>query len=162
MFIVEDGTGLADATAYIEVAYLEEYAAHIGYDLSSLTGPEKQAMISRVSMTYIDIKYDFKGDPLNADQGLALPTTEVTINDKIRRAVADACIVDAKGDLFNTDEADGKIKRTKDKLDVLETEIEYQVSTSTPKQYGDTLVTDKLLKPYTSSGGGMSFARWPQ
>ena len=161
MFTIEDGTGLADATGYIDTAYLEDYAAHIGYDLSSLTEPQKQAMISRVSMNYIDIKYDFKGEPLNADQGLSLPTSEVSITDKVKRAVADACIIDAKGELFNTVDTNGRVKRTKDKLDVLETEIEYQDNTSAPKQYGNTPVTDKLLKPYTSASGGI-FARWPQ
>lgn len=160
MFIIEDGTGLAGATGYIETSYLEEYAAHIGYDLSSLTEPQKQAMISRVSMNYIDIEYDFKGDLINPDQGLSLPTSEVPINDKVKRAVADACIIDAKGELFITTDNNGRIKRTKDKLDVLETEVEYQENKSAPKEYGNTPVTDKLLKPYTSAGGGI-FARWP-
>ena len=160
MFIVEDGVGLGNATAYIEVEYLEGYAASIGYDLSSLDEPQKQAMISRVSMNYIDIEYDFKGEPLNADQGLSLPTNEVSITDKIKRAVADACIIDAKGELFNTVDTNGRVKRTKDKLDVLETEIEYQENKSAPKEYGNTPVTDKLLKPYTSDSGGM-FDRWP-
>ncbi len=161
MFTVEDGTGLADATGYIETSYLEEYAAHIGYDLSSLTEPQKQSMISRVSMNYIDIKYDFKGDPLNEDQGLSLPTSDVSINDKIKRAVADACIIDAKGELFNAVDTNGRIKSTKDKLDVLETEVEYQENKTPPKEYGNTPVTDKLLKPYLSASGGI-FARWPQ
>ena len=160
MLIVEDGTGLANANGYITVAYLDDYAANIGYDISLLTTAQKESTIIRVSMNYIDITYDFAGNPLSADQALSLPTDEVAINEKIKRGVADACIVDAKGELFKTVDPNGSVKRIKEKLDVMENEVEYQDTTNTPSQYGKTPVTDKLMSGYLSSAGSAGFARW--
>lgn len=160
-FVVEDNTGLEDANAYIDVAFLDSYASQVGYDLTGKSETDKENAIVRTTLQYIDVEYEFKGSPLNADQALQLPTSEVLINDKIRRAVADACIAEMKGELFITYNPIGNVKSQKDKLDVLESEIVYQDNPSTYQaSFGKTPTTDKLLKPYLASSGGL-FQRWP-
>ena len=159
MFILEDGTGVTDANAYIDVAYLDLYASNIGYDISGKTTAQKEAIISRVSMNYIDIRYTFSGTLLKTTQGLAVPTDTVTITNNFKRAVADACVLDAQSKLFLVVDTTGKVKRTKTKLDVLEEEIEYEAGTTNTSQYGKTPVTDKLLKPYLSTSG-VTVGRW--
>ena len=153
-FVVEDGTGLSSATAYIEVAFLRDYAATVGYDVTTKTDPELQVIISRVTLGYIDVEYTFKGEPLNENQALKLPTDEVTINDKIRRAVADACIVALKGALFPEPSNDALIKKTRRKLADLETETEY-TSGIDNNDASPTPVTDSLLQPYLAAGSGV-------
>lgn len=160
-FVVEDNTGLEDANAYIDVAFLDNYASQVGYDLTGKSETDKENAIVRTTLQYIDVEYEFKGSPLNVDQALQLPTSEVLINDKIRRAVADACIAEMKGELFITYNPIGNIKSQKDKLDVLESEVVYQDNPSAYQaSFGKTPTTDKLLKPYLASSGGL-FQRWP-
>lgn len=162
MIIAEDNTGLPNANAYIDVAFLDSYAAQVGYDLTGKSETDKENAIVRTTLQYIDVEYEFKGSPLNADQSLQLPTSEVLINDKIRRAVADATIAEMKGELFIAYNPLGNIKSTKDKLDVLESEVVYQDNASTYQaSFGKTPTTDKLLKPYLATSGGL-FQRWPQ
>lgn len=153
-FVVEDNTGLTDANAYIDVQFLRDYCLIVGYDVTAKTDPELEPVISRVTLAYIDVEYSFAGTVLNTDQALKLPTDEVLINDKIRRAVADACIVALKGSLFPEPSNDAKIKKTRTKLDVIEEEIEY-TSGIDNNDGSPTPVTDSLLLPYlaTNSSG---------
>lgn len=161
-FVVEDNTGLSNSNAYIDVVFLDAYALQVGYDITAKTQAEKESAIVRTTLNYIDVEYEFKGNPLKADQALQLPTSEVLINDKIRRAVADSVILEFKGELFRTNDVNGNIKSIKDKLDVLESEVVYQDNSNTYQaSFGKTPTTDKLLKPYLASSGGM-FERWPQ
>lgn len=153
-FIVEDGTGLASATAYHGVQFLRDYAATVGYDVTGKTDPELEVIISRVTLGYVDVEYTFKGEPLKPEQALKLPTDEVTINDKIRRAVADACIVALKGALFPDPSNDALIKRTRKKIAELETETEY-TSGIDNNDASPTPVTDSLLQPYLAAGSGI-------
>ena len=160
-FVVEDNTGLEDANAYIDVAFLDNYAEFI-YDITALTTEQKEAAIVKTTMNYIDVNYEFAGSPLNPLQALQFPTDLHSIDNKIRRAVADAVIVELKGELFLTIDPTGKIKSVMSKLDVLEKETVYQDNTSTyQSSFGKTPTTDKLLNPYLSYSGG-AFARWPQ
>lgn len=153
-FVVEDNTGLSNANAYIDVQFLRDYCAVVGYDVAAKADQELEPVISRVALAYIDVQYNFDGTPLNSDQALKLPTDTVTINDKIRRAVADACIVSLKGSLFPEPSNDALVKKVRRKLDVLETETEYSQGIDN-NDASPTPVTDALLQPYLASGSGV-------
>jgi hypothetical protein len=76
-FEVEDGTGVAGATAYITAAYLYEYAAATGQVPGS---GDPQGAIIRAT-TWIDTQFgtQFSGTRTNGrDQGLAWPRTDAT------------------------------------------------------------------------------------
>lgn len=163
-FVVEDNSGLENANAYISVEFLQEYAASIGVDLSASTEEELQAIITDVTYNFIDTKYSPCDEPLNPDQALQWPTKSQLINDKFRRAVAEACVMGSQDQLFVTQDVNGKIKRTKDKLDVLETEVEYQdYANMSQSSYNKTPQIDKLMESFNCGRGGLgavTFERW--
>lgn len=162
MLIVEDGTGKTDAQAYIDVAYLDQYATLRGEDLSTFTEPQKESAIYIGCNDFIDVFYTFKGNKLNADQGLALPTDEVDLTDvatrrDIQEANANGAILHLKEVLLAnpTDQNyNGRIKSESSKLDVLEESTEYFEGTEVVTQF-NTPIIDRLLKPYLGFGGGV-------
>lgn len=162
-FIVEDNTGLENANAYISVEFLQGYAASIGADLSESTEEALQAIITDITYNFIDTKYSPCDEPLNPAQALQWPTKTQLINDKFRRAVAEACVMDSQDQLFVAQDVNGRIKRTRDKLDVLETEIEYQdYANMSQSSYNKTPQIDKLMESFNCGGtfGAVTFERW--
>ena len=158
--VVEDGTGLSNANCYCDLAYLNAHAELLGEDLSSFNDEQKKSAIYVAADKYIDRLHVFKGDPVQATQAMKLYTDLVTFADAgadIMKANAEAAILHLKGFLFvsvESQSASGRVKRTKDKLDVLETEVEYQDGTSVTTKF-NTSTIDALLAPYTISGGGV-------
>lgn len=76
-FVVEDGTGLTDATAYIDVTYADNYIETYAPPSDSaawalLTDPEKERAIM-VATQYIDDNFTFIGNKLTCDQALEWP-----------------------------------------------------------------------------------------
>lgn len=74
-FVVEDGTGLANATAYVAVADLDAYWTEQGVDLSSYTDPQKQGAI-RNATVWVD-SFRFRGVIKDLDQALLWPRQSV-------------------------------------------------------------------------------------
>ena len=158
--IVEDGTGLANANVYCDSAYLDSHAELLGEDLTAYTDEQKKSAIWVAANKYIDRLHEFKGAKVQPDQGMKLYTDLVTFaeaGDDIQQANAEAAILQLKGLLFvdpSTQDVNGKVIKTKDKLDVLEKEREYEEGTSIITKY-NTSTIDALLKPYVlpSSSG---------
>ncbi|MGO2457037.1 DnaT-like ssDNA-binding protein [Vibrio casei] len=165
-FIVEDNSGLENANAYISVEFLQSYASSIGVDLSAQSDTELEQLITDVTYNFIDTKYAPCDAPLNPDQALQWPTQSQLINDKFRRAVAEACVLNSQDALFIVQDANGKVKRTKDKLDVLETEVEYQdYAGQSQSSFVKTPSVDKLMSSFDCNGGAgsmgaVTFQRW--
>jgi len=71
--VVEDGTGLSDAEAYVSVADADAYHAQFGNaNWAAATLASKESALRRAAQ-YIDTQYRFRGDPLNDTQALAWP-----------------------------------------------------------------------------------------
>lgn len=160
MLVVEDGTGLINAQSYISATELQTYASLRGSDLSEYSETQLEAAIYIAANDFIDIFYSFKGDLVNPEQGLSLPTNEVDFSDtqtwrNIKEANANGAILSLMGSLLvdTTEEStSGKIKSESSKLDVLEDSVEYFEGTSLSSKY-PTPIIDRLLRPYTISGG---------
>lgn len=157
--VVEDGSGLSNANCYCDEAYLANHAELLGEDLSSYNAEQQKSAIWVAANKYIDRLHDFKGERVQADQGMKLYTDLVTFADAgkgIQQANAEAAILELKGFLFVSAEsqsASGDIKKQKTKLDALEEEIEYVEGSAITIKY-NTSAIDELLKPYLESGSG--------
>ncbi|MDR0721142.1 MAG: hypothetical protein LBF78_16035 [Treponema sp.] len=113
MLIVEDGSGLPNANAYVNIAWVEEYL--VGDHLqafTALTELKKEAVII-VATRYIDGVYPWKGKRKTLEQSLSWPRVEVVIEgftitgvpSAVMRAVAEAVSlsIDNPDGLFNAD-----------------------------------------------------------
>lgn len=154
--VVEDGTGLSNSNSYISVAELDSWADDRGYDLSAYTTANKEAALITSTLDFLEVFYTFKGDPLETDQALQLPTDEVTINAKIKQAAAQAAYYQLQGTLLidHTTSNTAEIKRLKEKVDVIEEETEYVEGTRNTYRV-KTPTIDKILAPYLVNGGGV-------
>jgi len=112
-FIVEDGTGIEDANAYVDEDFIYDY--FLGDRLAmfdELDDEEKEAVI--VSATQlVDISYDFIGNRASLEQGLNWPRTEAELQGftiegvptAVKKAVCEAVWIamNSGGELFSSD-----------------------------------------------------------
>lgn len=72
-FVVEDGTGLATATAYLTTANADQYHENIGNDAwADASDAEKQVAIN-VATQFVDLHYRFRGMKKLTTQALEWP-----------------------------------------------------------------------------------------
>ena len=129
-------------------------------DYSSFTDAQIEAALVKSSLDYIDPNYTFKGAKVDDSQPMSLPTDEVEISD-ILNGAAQAAWQDLNGELFisPTTNSSGQLKMSREKLDVLETEVEYAENTAYSYTH-DTTQIRKLLNPYLAGGGGVRSVRY--
>ena len=147
-FIVEDGTDVSGANAYVSVEYADAYFENKGIsDWGGLTLTAKQSRII-VATQYIDARWfgQFKGDKFYADQTLEFPRDEWTrtetdpISGKkttvpimpaplLMAACEYAIAVDGEtmslAVNYETTETGDRIKRKKEQVGTLQTDTEY-------------------------------------
>lgn len=158
--IPADGSGLASANCYIDEAELDAYALLRNIDLSAYSTAQKEAAIYISANDFIDAMHCFKGAKIDASQGMALYTDEVTFDlasKDIKNVNAMTAVLQLQGKLFietSVDDKYGDIKSQQDKLDVLETKVEYSEGTAKSGATLDTYVADGLLKKYLTVGSG--------
>lgn len=123
-FVVEDGTGLSDATSYASIEYANEYAdtffseaEHIIWD--SLTENQKKRFLNR-STAYIDRSFVFPYTKLDDDQALMFPRQTLEVPNALLQAVCLVSIREAQGVDLEPDLARGG-KVIRERVDVLET-----------------------------------------
>lgn len=143
--IVEDGSGLPDADAYVSVSDCAAYAAAHGLTFIG-TESEQEARIRRATQ-YIDVQYAFKGDPQTDTQALAWPRTVVT---GVPREIVAACceLACKQGDLWTDVDSAAVISETIGPL---------STTYAQPANGGQVryAAVDALLKRWVV-GGGMS------
>lgn len=162
--VVEDGTGLNNSNGYISVAEYKAYADERGIDYASFSDSEIEQSIVVASSDFLEAYYNFKGDILQEDQALKLPTDIVEINAKVKKSTCIATNLNLDGLLMIVTTADtqkGDIKRLKEKVDVVESEVEYREGSQQTAKVS-TPVIDRLLSPYLANGyGGITgLDRW--
>lgn len=171
-FTVQDDTGLiAGANAYIDVAYLEAYWTDRNVDLSGQSTEAKEAAIIQAT-SYIDQRYTYKGYKLNGySQTTEFPREYLYVYqgtskepvEGIPREVKDACCEYAKrvidGTTLQQDaNPDGSIKKIKEKIDVIETDIEY-CGCGSSGGFIAYPTADNLLKDFTNQASQGSYIR---
>lgn len=160
-FVVEDGTGVTGATAYIDSAYFDDWAAMRNNDLSGYTQQQKEAAIVVASQDWIDLYHNFKGNKLNPDQGLKMPTDQNEYGKQWKDLCANAAWYQIRGLLLvdpSTIDVNGVVVETRSKLDTLEKQVKYQEGTSaTYSRNTDPL--DEAIKPFLAQSGGIGVSR---
>lgn len=144
---------------YADLTYLNDFISKRGIT-DTWTDDQKNAALYIGANDYIDVKYDFAGAIEDENQTLELPTDEVAVTDKVKRANCEAALLQLNGKLFNTElDINGaiKVKSTKEKLDVLEEESEVEYFNSNGQTYLiDHPQIDALLRDYLSSASAGS------
>jgi len=175
VFVVEDGTGLTNATSYQSTTdFIDYWASGCGsigiQDISTYTTQELQSALM-VATRYIEMNYTAKGDPVNVNQNLMPPRLNLynkngglypsnEVPEPFKSALSEYAYIQltqvSSGGIQPNPPKQGIVKRQKDKLDVLETEIEFVEGTQafTIQRYP---YADSILGHVTSSGlGGLS------
>lgn len=165
-FTVEDGTGVADANAYIDTAFADSYFADRG--VTGWTGSDtvkKQAIVKATD--YIETRWGdkFKGRPefLDPRQPLGFPRLYLYdragqavegIPDKLKKATAEYALRALSGELMpdpTTDASGAMVIGNRQKVGPIETEVTYSASMGVG-QLKPYPAADRLLSEYVSSG----------
>lgn len=160
-FIVEDGTGVADANSYATVEYADSYFKDRNITSWSGSATIKQALLIRAT-DYINTRFDgrFKGEQVYTEepaQVMAFPRTEFTPNMPVNLLKATceyalrAKVADLAPDL-KTGAGGHSIVSEKSKVGPLEKETHYdtQKQASVIKSYP---AADMLIKPLLKPKG---------
>ncbi len=112
--IVEDGTGIPEANAYIDAAFVDSY--FVGEQLAEWQEIDVSAREAAVinATRYIDAAFTWKGKRKALEQGLSWPRTGVTLDDfpvdglptRVRQATAEAVGLSIDGEEYYSTESD--------------------------------------------------------
>jgi hypothetical protein len=104
--VLEDGTGISGADAYVSTAEVDTYAAAYGKGTvwASLQSSAKEIHV-RKATRFADDKYPFPGTPLKGTQGLFFPVDSITVRGwpvtgvprQLKDAVCELAIISANG-----------------------------------------------------------------
>ena len=147
--------------SYISVADFKAWADLRGYEYFDYIDSEISASTVKTAIDFIDPNYTFKGEKLDANQAMQLPSSEVSIED-IQNAAAQAVWQDLKGFLFvamESQSVNGQIASEDNKLGSLSKSVSYIEGTARTNEY-NTNIIDNLLNPYlANSSAGFNSLR---
>ena len=159
-FIVEDGTGLADATSYSTLDEFKQYWFNKNYSYDSLNDTDIQRLLNE-STAYIDSNYDFPGYRATSTQGLewireaAYYLDGYAIDDdvvppEVKKATSEMAYLIFTGSTPNAlISKDGKISSYSNAVDVIKESVKYEAGSTL---YSDIYTSvDNLL--YRLTGG---------
>ena len=163
MLIVEDGTIVAGANAYIDTAYLDSYWADRNVTLSQTTAEKEAAII--LATQYVDGNNTFKGEVVDKTQPLEFPRKELynardylipsdEIPAELKMAVAEYAKRQLDSDIQPDVSEKGAISSERKKLASLETETTYQEGTGGYYGIKRYPMADNYLKGLIKSGAG--------
>lgn len=150
--IAEDGSGLPDAESYVSVADATAYCAAMGHSdwIGDVSFEPLNEVALRQATAYIDSRYRFKGERLNADQALEWPRAgESWPQRRIVHACCELAVRALNGPLYQDVQPEGSIKR--DTIGPLATEY-FDVRNGGQVRYA---FIDDMLAPLTISGNGV-------
>jgi len=157
-FVVEDGTGLATSTSYVDVKFADDYFANLGKtEWEGLSVPDKQIALN-VGSSYADQRFGYRlpGAPITKGQALALPmrgigdrygNPVVGIPVQWQRAVCEYALLSRKGPLMPEQTSlQGAMKKKMVKVGPITTDYEYDVVSKSsffqPYPQADCIVTN--------------------
>jgi hypothetical protein len=162
-FLLEDGTGIENATAYVSVDYADDY---LGEAWAAETTQDKEAAIMAGS-EYADARWGPKllSSPLVSTQGLEMPRADLYsrygvliegVPDDWAKAVCIYASASLAGTLYpaqSTSVNTTDVKRKKTVVGPVETEIEYQTGAiTTTTDWVTFSLADTLCKQFTTTG----------
>lgn len=154
--ILEDGTGVTNANAYISLVEFKAFASARFIDLDDYEADQINGAIVTASVDFISVNYDFKGDPLTTTQGMTLPTDEVGINKDVKNATYQAALLSLKGRLFvDTTEINinGAVSAESKSVGSLSKSVEYAENGRKYTNKYPTTNIDNILSSYVAGGG---------
>lgn len=119
--IVEDGNGLANADSYVDLAYIDAYAAAYGKTRwNTLSGDPEKEIKARLATQFADNVYLNDFNPLKVNQRLAIPATNLYIRGNLKSgvpvqlkdAVAELAIIAVDTDLVEVQASRNPVQRT--------------------------------------------------
>lgn len=149
MLIVEDGTGLAGANAYVSSEFADEYfSARKNEAWIALDSATKEAAIIKAT-DYLEAVYwgKWQGEKLKADQALAFPRRPFGMPAKLKFAVCELAIKANSGELLS----DIERLTTKEKVGSIEVEYSSSADPTTKYAYVCSLLKPFLKNIYASS-----------
>lgn len=180
-FTPEDGTGLADANAYIDIVFFDAYWGDRGVTVSAMSTEKKQSSIVRAT-DYIDKRFSlkFRGFRESKSQALEWPRLDAEddsgyLLDDIPKQLAQATCEYALrvfnlpgGELapdpalgFNTRDTTGvgstesasNVQKIREKVGPLETETEFGSGSraSSSSQVGSSVVNPSVIPAYPAA-----------
>lgn len=166
--IVEDGTIVANANGYLTEAELDAYWLDRNVTFTE-TSVQKEAAIV-IATQYVDLNNRWKGNIVSTAQSLDWPRANVRDNegrlisndvipDQLKNAVAEYTKRQLAADLQPDVTDDGATKRVKKKVDVIETETEFQDNTGGYFGLRSYPLADNYLIGITLGGIAGSFGR---
>jgi hypothetical protein len=158
--IVEDGSGLPNAQAYCDVAYLDAWMAERGYTTTS-NEPQKEAALVVAAKDWIDGQHEFANEKLTETQALEFPRTVFGFPENILIANANAAYLHLNGALLVDTggiSASGVVESESKSVGPLSKSVKYRSGTA--QIYGRILPKQltNLLKPYLANSGGLGMA----
>lgn len=137
MFIAEDGTGIVDANAYIDVDFFKDYHKDRGNEVTSGSGDIQKAIVRATD--FMEARWRWVGTQASTEQGLHWPAfnafypdgrvaTEVPI--EVQQSCADYSLVELNtpGSLTVTPEYDASgslVTAKREKVGPIEEETEF-------------------------------------
>lgn len=161
-FIVEDGTGVANANAYITVNEFRAYCDDRGMSNDTVNDATVQRAIVRATQ-YLDQAYTFAGEKTDADNEREWPRDDVDdvedneIPKKLKYACSEYTFRTLGGTpLWNipTIGTKGILVRERSKLGPIEDEFEYQPGSATT--FVPYPPADRWLKGLLAASGALS------
>jgi hypothetical protein len=106
--VVEDGTGIANADAYVAVDFVNEYASKFGKSGWNELELDTQEVHIRRATQFADNVYLNDYPPLKTDQRLAIPSSSLYVRGtkisnvpiQVKEAVAELAIISVTNDLI--------------------------------------------------------------
>lgn len=147
--IPEDGTGLADANAYVSIEFADEYfSARKNEAWAGLDSAAKEAAIIKAT-DYLEAVYweKWQGEKLKEDQALAFPRKPFGMPAKFKFAVCELAIKANSGELLS----DIERLTTKEKVGSIEVEYSSSADPTTKYAYVCSLLKPFLKNVYASS-----------
>lgn len=156
--IVEDGSGIINANAYIDVQFAKDYHEALGNAEFDVDEDLQEIAIIRATQA-LDLYYGpkYASYKITKEQGLAWPRRSFIGRDAIpvlaneipialKKATAELALQVVNGIDINETVPEGTIVEEKVKVDVIETSVKYQGSKPTETRTGFDKI-DHLLYP---------------
>jgi len=119
-FILEDGTGIENANAYVDENYANNYYMGERLAMFSELSDKESVIVSATQL--VDISYDWKGTRQSIEQGLNWPRDDVELEgheitgipNALKKAVCEAVfiIMNSDGELFSNDNQREAVKES--------------------------------------------------
>lgn len=141
--------------SYLTVAEFKANCDLFGYDYSAKTDPEIEQALTSSALLYIDPTFTFKGEKLDENQAMDLPTDEVAIAD-IAKGATQAAWQQLTGYLFvdpTLQSVNGKVTSESKSVGSLSKSVDYEEGTALTNTYSTVLIRN-LLRPYLAYGSG--------